>query len=136
MRKVDYDFRLGTNQDRIVYKNTRWDWQSALYYFLYMMFTWLYIAGFFCIFEYSYVNHQRIAFWVYIGCWLAFIIIFISFAIYNLAKNARKRREKQAKIRMQQEDLRRKEEEDNRQREEMRQPKRHMTSEGAALVNH
>jgi type VI protein secretion system component VasK len=136
MGKVQYDFRLGINQDRIVYKNDKWDWKSTMYYLLYMLFTWAYLVGWFCAFEYSYINHQRIAFWVYIGCWLAFIGVFISFAIINLAKAHQKKKKKQAKARMIQEELKRKEEEENRLREEMKRPQRHLSSEANVLVEH
>ena len=136
MGKIEYDFRLGSNQDRIVYRNDKWNWRSLIYYILYMLFAWLYAVGWFAIFEYSYINHQRIAFWTYIGCWLIFMAIFISFAIKNLVKAEYKRKQKIAKIRMIEDELRRREEEENRQREEMRNPQRRMTSEAAALFNH
>lgn len=87
MGKTIYDFREGLEQDKIVYKNDRCDCKSCVYYTGYLLFTWGLAVGWFAIFQVAYIFHEPIAFWVYIGFWLAFIVSFLIVATVNLCRH-------------------------------------------------
>jgi hypothetical protein len=87
MGKIIYDFREGLDQEKIIYKKTGWDCLSFVYYLGYMLFTWAFAAGWFALFQYSYINHEPVAFWVYIACWLVFMIVLILILGRNLYKD-------------------------------------------------
>jgi type VI protein secretion system component VasK len=98
MGKVIYDFREGLDQEKIVYKKTGWDCLSLIYYLGYMLFTWAFAAAWFALFQYSYINHEPIAFWVYIACWLVFMIVLIYILGRNLYKDHKLNSEKEKKL--------------------------------------
>ncbi len=97
MGRVTFDFREGMDQEKIIYKNTGVDCRSYFYYFGYMLLSWIYAAGWFALFQYAYINHEPIAFWVYIACWLAFTIFLITYLGCNLCYHTRLKAEKKAK---------------------------------------
>ena len=84
MGKIIYDFREGLDQEKIVYKNESMNIKYGFYYIGYLLLTWIWACGWFALFQYSYINHEAIAFWVYIGCWLAFTLSLIGVITYNL----------------------------------------------------
>ena len=84
MGKIVYDFREGLDKEKIVYKNETWNVKYRFYYILYMLATWIFTAAWFGLFQYSYINHEATAFWVYIGCWLAFMVVLLGIISYNL----------------------------------------------------
>jgi hypothetical protein len=87
MGRIVYDFREGLDQEKIVYKNTSWNLKHGFYYILYMLATWGWAAGWFALFQYAYINNEPIAFWVYIGCWLLFMVIMCSIIFTNLFRH-------------------------------------------------
>lgn len=92
MGKILYDFREGLDQEKIVYRNTDCDCKSVVYYLLYLMFAWSWVVVWFALFHYAYIYHEPIAFWVYIGVWLTFIIGLSSIIIYNLVNHSIKKK--------------------------------------------
>jgi predicted membrane protein len=99
MGKVMYDFREGMEKEKIVYKDTGVDCRSFMYYVGYLLFTWVYMAGWFALFLYAYIYHESIAFWVYIACWLAFTIFLIVILSWNLRYfHQLKKKKKQKKL--------------------------------------
>jgi type VI protein secretion system component VasK len=124
MGKVEYDFREGLDQEKIVYKKESFDCKSCFYYFLCLMVCWIYTAGWFALFHYAYINHEPIAFWVYIGCWLAFALSLLTIIIVNLSKHYHRKNLKKAELAREMERRRIFEEEEKRNRE-ARQHKKH-----------
>ncbi len=85
MGKTIYDFREGLEKDKIIYKKTSFSCKYAIYYILYLLLTWAWMAGWYALFHIAYTYNEITAFWTYIGFWLFFNIILIGFIIRNLA---------------------------------------------------
>src|SRR5690349_13581011 len=98
MGRVEYDFREGLDAEKIVYKNTSWDWRAAMYYLGYLLLTWAWAAGWFALFHYAYIYNEQTAFWTYIGIWLAFIGVLLFIIIRNLVVHSNNKKHKQEKI--------------------------------------
>jgi hypothetical protein len=110
MAKIEYDFRQGLDRDHIIYKKTSYDWKFLVQYIFYLILTYAFIAGWFALFHFAYINNEKISFWVYIGFWLVWVSSIISIAVNNLRihyKNKRIRKMKEAEL----EEMRRREEE-------------------------
>ena len=69
-----YDFRDGILLEKVVYKDESCNFGYVLLYILCLIITWIWGAGWFALFFYSYIFHERIAFIVFIVVWGVFII--------------------------------------------------------------
>jgi hypothetical protein len=117
MGKIVYDFREGLDQEKIVYKNTSMDCKAIFGYAGYLILTWIWAIGWFALFQYAYINHEPVAFWVYCGIWLAFVAALLSVITYNLVVYYNK---KDMKIKKRLEEEAKKAEKDKHEREEMK----------------
>lgn len=117
MGKIVYDFREGLDQEKIVYKNTGWDCGAIFGYIGYLILTWIWACGFFALFQYAYINHEPVAFWVYVGIWLFFVTILLTVIIYNLCAYYNNKAQKK---RMREEEELKKADKDRHEREEMK----------------
>jgi type VI protein secretion system component VasK len=117
MGKIVYDFREGLDQEKIVYKSSGWDWSAICGYGGYLILTWIWACGFFALFQYAYINHEPVAFWVYIGIWLAFVALLLTVIIYNLGTYYSN---KALKKKLREEEELKKADKDRREREEMK----------------
>ena len=95
MVKVIYDFREGMEREAMVYKKKP-NVTHGFYYFFYLLLTWGWTVAWFSLFQYAYLNHESIAFWVYIAFWLAFAISIIVVGAINIVKY--KDRKKKLKV--------------------------------------
>ena len=87
-----FDFREGLDADKIVYKDTRTKWESAIYYCLLMIFTWGYGFGFLALNFYLYSTYENIMKWIFIGIWgFVVLTIVIKGGIGICAKNSAKK---------------------------------------------
>lgn len=84
MGKVVYDFREPIESEKRVYKKEGVNWKEAFYYLGFLLLTWGYTVGFFALFQYAYIIHEPVAFWVYCGIWLAFTIALLIIIIINI----------------------------------------------------
>jgi hypothetical protein len=97
MGKLEFDFREGLDKDNIIYKRKGFDWKHCIYYFGYLFFAWGYTVAFFALFQFAYVNHEPVAFPIYIALWLAFMIALIVVAAVNLVNYGKQKKIKQAR---------------------------------------
>ena len=75
---VKYDFREGLDGTKRVYYDKRWCNCGEFWgYIGYLLLTWIWAAGWFALFLYAWLTDRVITFWVFIGVWLAFLIILI-----------------------------------------------------------
>lgn len=132
MGKVEYDFREGLDQEKLIYKNKSWDWRSFLGYIGYLLFTWTVMAAFFALFFYAYIYHPDTAFWVYIGVWLAFAVALLTVIITNLALHYKAKKDKKERRHMEEE---RKTELERKEREEKIRQKQQKEREMVEIVN-
>ena len=101
MSEPMYDFRDGILLEKVVYKD---DSCNVGYVFLYLgllLLTWIWGSGWFALFFYSYVFHEKVAFIVLIVIWGVFIIIVIviGFLTIQRSKNQKKRKAEDKAIR-------------------------------------
>jgi len=101
MSEPMYDFRDGILLEKVVYKDDSCNFGYVLLYLACLLLTWIWASGWFALFFYSYVFHERVAFIVFIVIWLIFAIfvIIIGFLTIQRSKNEkiRKRKEKEEK---------------------------------------
>ena len=99
MSEPMYDFRDGILLEKVVYKDDSCNFGYVLLYLGCLLLTWIWASGWFALFFYSYVFHEKVAFIVFIVIWLVFaiIVIIIGFlTIQNSKKEKiRKRIEKE-----------------------------------------
>ncbi len=84
MGRIEYDFRDGLDKDHLIYKKKGNDCKFCCYYLLYLLATYINCALWYALFHYAYINHEPIAFWVYVGCWLFWVLTIVVVAIINL----------------------------------------------------
>ena len=101
MSEPMYDFRDGILLEKVVYKD---DSCNVGYVFLYLgllLLTWIWGSGWFALFFYSYVFHEKVAFIVLLVIWGVFIIIVIviGFLTIQRSKNQKKRKAEDKAIR-------------------------------------
>ena len=98
-----YDFRDGILLEKVVYKDDSCNCQYTLLYLGLLLLTWIWGSGWFALFFYSYVFHERVAFIVFLVIWCVFaaIVIVIGFLTIQKSKNEkiRKTLEKEEKER-------------------------------------
>jgi amino acid permease len=132
MKKTEFDFRLGIDQDKIVYKKDSFDWRNKVYFLIAVLVCWTFTAAWFALFQYANMNHYSTAFWIYIGVWLAFAIHLIIIITRNLGVHHMKKAEKIRK-RKQEEEKRRQEMEKDKLSRMQKMNQSH--SQGERLVN-
>ena len=81
-----FDFREGMLLEKVVYKDTSLDCASRFKYIGYLLLTWAWGVAWFSLFFYLYIFHERVAFWIFIGCWIAFALTFIINSIVTLQR--------------------------------------------------
>lgn len=88
MAKEEYDFRDGIDKTKIVYRDTKLCKPlEVLGYLAWLLLTWGWAAGWFALYFWAWIyKNPVVAFWVFIGCWFAFMIFFLTIAIRNLCK--------------------------------------------------
>ena len=98
MSEPMYDFRDGILLEKVVYRDDSCNCGYVLLYLLCLLLTWIWGCGWFALFFYSYIFHEKVAFIVFIVIWGIFAIIVILIGILTIqrAKNE-KLRKKQAK---------------------------------------
>lgn len=94
MGKIVYDFREGLEPEKLIFKEETHRCREATYYSLYLLLCWSYACGWYALFHWAYINYEDITFWVLVGCWLAFVIIFIIIHIVNICIHKKKKAEK------------------------------------------
>ena len=98
MSEPMYDFRDGILLEKVVYKDDSCNCGYVLLYLLCLLLTWIWGCGWFALFFYSYVFHEKVAFIVFIVIWGIFIIIVVVIGIITIQKSKNeKRRKKQEK---------------------------------------
>lgn len=81
-----FDFREGMLLEKVVYKDTSLDCASRFKYIGYLLLTWAWGVAWFSLFFYLYIFHERVAFWIFVGCWIAFALTFIINSIVTLQR--------------------------------------------------
>lgn len=81
-----FDFREGMLLEKVVYKDTSLDCASRFKYIAYLLLTWAWGVCWFSLFFYCYIFHERVTFWVFVGCWLVFAVTFIINSIITLQR--------------------------------------------------
>ena len=106
MSEPKYDFRDGILLEKVVYKDDSCNCAYILLYLCCLLLTWIWGCGWFALFFYSYIFHQRTTFIVFIVIWgvFAIVIALIGFLTIQKSKNeklrkklAKEEREKQLK---------------------------------------
>ena len=90
-----FDFREGMLLEKVVYKDTSLDCASQFKYIGYLLLTWAWGVAWFCLFFYLYIFHERVAFWIFVGCWIAFALTFIINSIVTLQRAKSRKLKKQ-----------------------------------------
>ena len=90
-----FDFREGMLLEKVVYKDTSIDCASRFKYIGYLLLTWAWGVAWFSLFFYLYIFHERVAFWIFIGCWIAFALTFIINSIVTLQRAKSRKLKKQ-----------------------------------------
>ena len=91
MGKIIYDFREGLDKEKIIYRNTSCDWASFFKWIGSVLLVWIWMAGWFAVFQYSYINHAKTAFWVYCIIWLTFMICLVSWLAFRVIRHYRRK---------------------------------------------
>ena len=89
-----YDFRDGILLEKVVYKD---DSCNVGYVFLYLgllLLTWIWGSGWFALFFYSYIFHEKVAFIVFIVIWGVFIIIIVVIGFLTIQRSKNQKRRK------------------------------------------
>ena len=98
MSEPMYDFRDGILLEKVVYKDDSCNCGYVLLYLLCLLLTWAWGCGWFALFFYSYIFHEKVAFIVFIVIWGVFAIIVVVIGILTIQKSENeKRRKKQDK---------------------------------------
>ena len=94
MSEPRYDFRDGILLEKVVYKDDSCNFGYVLLYIACLLLTWIWGCGWFALFFYSYVFHEKVAFIVFIVIWCIFaiIVIVIGFLTIQRSKNEKKRK--------------------------------------------
>ena len=90
-----FDFREGMLLEKVVYKDTSLDCASRFKYIGYLLLTWAWGVAWFSLFFYLYIFHERVAFWIFVGCWIAFALTFIINSIVTLQRAKSRKLKKQ-----------------------------------------
>ena len=99
MGKIIYDFREGLDKEKIIYRNTSCDWASFWKWIGTVLLVWIWMAAWFAIFQYAYINHAKTVFWTNTMIWLVFMFCFIARCIYVLIRHySRKNKLKKEKM--------------------------------------
>ena len=104
MSEPMYDFRDGILLEKVVYKDDSCNFAYVLYYLGCLLLTLIWGCGWFSLFFYSYVFHEKVAFIVFLVIWgiFAITVIVIGFLTIQNAK-AQKKRKKEEKERREKE---------------------------------
>ena len=97
MSEPMYDFRDGILLEKVVYKDESCNFGYVLLYLACLLLTWIWGSGWFALFFYSYVFHEKVAFIVFIVVWglFAITVIVIGFLTIQRSKNEKKRKKEQ-----------------------------------------
>ena len=97
MSEPMYDFRDGILLEKVVYKDESCNFGYVLLYLACLLLTWIWGSGWFALFFYSYVFHEKVAFIVFIVVWglFAITVIVIGFLTIQRSKNEKKRKKQQ-----------------------------------------
>ena len=90
-----YDFRDGILLEKIVYKDDSCNCQYLLLYIACLLLTWIWGCGWFALFFYSYVFHERVAFIVFLVIWCIFAAIVIVIGFLTIQKSKKEKIRKQ-----------------------------------------
>ena len=92
-----YDFRDGILLEKVVYKDDSCNFGYVLLYLLCILLTWMWGVGWFALFFYSYIFHEKIAFIVFIAIWgvFAITVVVIGFLTIKKSKNEKLRKKKE-----------------------------------------
>ena len=90
-----FDFREGMLLEKVVYKDTSLDCASRFKYIGYLLLTWAWGVAWFSLFFYRYIFHERVAFWIFVGCWIVFALTFIINSIVTLQRAKSRKLKKQ-----------------------------------------
>ena len=91
-----YDFRDGILLEKVVYKDTSCNCGYVLLYLLCLLITWIWGCGWFALFFYSYIFHEKVTFIVFLCIWGVFIIILVVVGILTIQKSKNEKRRKKA----------------------------------------
>ena len=95
MSEPMYDFRDGILLEKIVYKDDSCNCQYLLLYIACLLLTWIWGCGWFALFFYSYVFHERVAFIVFLVIWCIFAAIIIVIGFLTIQKSKKEKIRKQ-----------------------------------------
>ena len=94
-----YDFRDGILLEKVVYKDDSCNFGYVLLYLLCLLLTWMWGVGWFSLFFYSYIFHEKPTFIAFIVIWGVFAISIAVIAFLNIKKSEneklRKKKEKE-----------------------------------------
>ena len=94
MTEPKYDFREGILLEKVVYKDDSCNCGYVLLYLLCLLLTWMWGVGWFALFFYSYIFHEKVAFIVFIVIWgvFAITVAVIGFLTIKKSKNEKLRK--------------------------------------------
>ena len=99
MSEPVYDFRDGILLEKVVYKDNSCNFGYVLLYLGCLLITWAVGCGFFALFFYSYIFHEKAAFIVFLVIWCIFAVIVITIGFLTIQdskiEKARKKKEKE-----------------------------------------
>ena len=94
-----YDFRDGILLEKVVYKDDSCNFGYVLLYLLCLLLTWMWGVGWFSLFFYSYIFHEKPTFIAFIIIWGVFAISIAVIGFLNIKKSEneklRKKKEKE-----------------------------------------
>ncbi len=99
MSEPKYDFRDGILLEKVVYKDDSCNVGYVFLYLLCLLITWIWASGWFALFFYSYIFHEKTCMIVFLSIWGAFAIAVVIIGVLTIQKSknekARKKYEKE-----------------------------------------
>ena len=96
MSEPMYDFRDGILLEKVVYKDDSCNFGYVLIYIACLLLTWIWGCGWFALFFYSYIFHEKATFITFIVIWGVFAIgvVVIGFLTIQKSKNQKAQKAK------------------------------------------
>ena len=94
MSEPMYDFRDGILLEKVVYKDNSCNVGYVFLYIGCLLLTWIWGAGWFALFFYSYIFHEKVAFIVFIVIWCVFAVIVIIIGVLTILKSKNEKKKK------------------------------------------
>ena len=97
MSEPIYDFRDGMLLEKVVYKDESYNCGYFFLYLLCLLLTWIWGSGWFALFFYSYVFHEKIALITFVVIWCIFAAIVVTIGILTIQRSKNEKRIKKEK---------------------------------------